>query len=102
MILSSHSNLTPFSNLIGFEKRTTFFCWLSDLETPDEVIDSLYSLHLAQLFPSIEFRGELLNPFRKRWSFALTQHEKRNEAPKLYEVGVESPAIWIAAEDEGG
>ena len=32
----------------------------------------------------------------------FTQHEKRNEAPELYEVGVESPAIGIAAEDEGG
>lgn len=57
---------------------------------------------MSQLSPSINFRGELLNPFRKRWSFAFTQYEKRNEAPELYEVGVESPAIGIAAEDEGG
>ena len=55
-----------------------------------------------QLSPSFDFRGELLNPFRKRWSFTLTQHEKRDEAPELYEVGVESPAVGIAAEDEGG
>jgi len=32
----------------------------------------------------------------------LTQYEQRNEAPELYEVGVKSPAIGIAAEDEGG
>jgi hypothetical protein len=57
---------------------------------------------MSQLSPSIDFCGELLNPFRKRWSFTLAQYEKRNEAPELYEVGVESPAIGIAAEDEGG
>ena len=66
------------------------------------ILWSLDFFDFTQISSSIDFRGELLNLFRKRWSFALTQHEKRNEAPKLYEVGVESPAIGIAAEDEGG
>ncbi len=68
----------------------------------EEIIRSIDFLNFPQLSPSFDFRGELLNPFRKRWSFTFTQHEKRNEAPELYEVGVESPAIGIAAEDEGG
>ena len=67
-----------------------------------KIFGCIHSFNLAQLSPSIDFGGELLNPFRKRWSFAFTQYEKRNEAPELYEVGVESPAIGIAAEDEGG
>ena len=67
-----------------------------------EIIRSIDFLNFPQLSPSVNFRGQLLNPFRKRWSFTFAQHEKRNEAPELCEVGVESPAIGIAAEDEGG
>ncbi len=67
-----------------------------------KIFGCIHSFNLAQLSASINFRGELLNPFRKRWSFTLVQHEKWDEAPELYEVGVESPAIGIAAKDEGG
>ena len=68
----------------------------------EKIIRSIDFLNFPQLSPSFDFRGELLNPYRKWWSFTLTQYEKWNEAPELYEVGVKSPAVGISAEDECG
>lgn len=58
-------------------------------------------LNFTQLSPSIYFSGELLKPSRKRWSWTLCHEKKWNQAPELYEIGVERPAVGIAAKDEG-
>jgi hypothetical protein len=57
--------------------------------------------HLIQFSPSIYFLGQLMNPSWKRWSWTLCHEKKWNQAPELYEIGVESPTVGIAAKDEG-